>query len=55
MELITYFFVLYLEHGRHDVKCKPSIIFVLRTGKPTLFDGAEYGKDGNVHNVQDSC
>ena len=25
MELITYFFVLYLQHGRHDVKCKPSI------------------------------
>ena len=25
MELITYSFVLYLCHGRHDVKCKPSI------------------------------
>ena len=25
MELITYSFVLYLQHGRHDVKCKPSI------------------------------
>ena len=22
MELITYSFVLYLQHGRHDVKCK---------------------------------
>ena len=26
MELITYSFVLYLQHGRHDVKCKPSIL-----------------------------
>ena len=25
MELITYSFVLYLQHGRHGVKCKPSI------------------------------
>ena len=25
IELITYSFVLYLQHGRHDVKCKPSI------------------------------
>ena len=25
MELIKYSFVLYLQHGRHDVKCKPSI------------------------------
>ena len=25
MELITYSFVLYLQHGRHDVKWKPSI------------------------------
>ena len=25
MELITYFFVLYLQYGRRDVKCKPSI------------------------------
>ena len=24
MELVTYSFVLYLQHGRHDVKCKPS-------------------------------
>ena len=24
MQLITYSFVLYLLHGRHDVKCKPS-------------------------------
>ena len=24
-ELITYSFVLYLQHGRHGVKCKPSI------------------------------
>ena len=23
--LITYSFVLYLQHGRHDVKCKPPI------------------------------
>ena len=26
MELITYFFALYLQHGRYDVKCKLSII-----------------------------
>ena len=25
VELITYSIVLYLQHGRHDVKCKPSI------------------------------
>ena len=25
MELIKYPFVLYLQHGRYDVKCKPSI------------------------------
>ena len=25
MELIKYSFVLYLQHGRHDVKCKPSM------------------------------
>ena len=25
MVLITYSFVLYLEHGRHNVKCKPSM------------------------------
>ena len=25
MELMTYSFVLYLQHGRHDAKCKPSI------------------------------
>ena len=25
MELITYSFVLYLQHGGYDVKCKPSI------------------------------
>ena len=25
MELIIYSFVLYLQHGRHDNKCKPSI------------------------------
>ena len=25
MELITYFFVLYRQHGRRDVKCKLSI------------------------------
>ena len=25
MELIKYSFVLYLQHGRHDIKCKPSI------------------------------
>ena len=25
MELITYSFVLYLQYGHHDVKCKPSI------------------------------
>ena len=27
MELITYSFVFYLQHGRHDVKCKPSIVW----------------------------
>ena len=26
IELITYSFVLYLQHGRHDVKCKPSTV-----------------------------
>ena len=26
MELITYFFVVWLQHGRHCVKCKPSIM-----------------------------
>ena len=26
MEFMTYSFVLYLQHGRHDVKCKPSIV-----------------------------
>ena len=26
MELIKYSFVLYLQHGRHDVKCKPSML-----------------------------
>ena len=26
MELITYSFVLYLQNGRRDVKCKPSIL-----------------------------
>ena len=29
MELTTYSFVLYLQHGRHDVKCKPSIYNLL--------------------------
>ena len=29
MELITYSFVLYLQHGCHDVKCKPSIVYGL--------------------------
>ena len=28
MELITYSFELYLQHGRHDVKCKPSIFLI---------------------------
>ena len=28
MELIPYSFVLYLQHGRHDVKCKPSIVLL---------------------------
>ena len=27
IELITYSFVFYIQHGRHDVKCKPSILF----------------------------
>ena len=31
MELITYSFVLYLQHGRHDVKCKPSIAIIWLT------------------------
>ena len=38
MELITYFFVhvLYLQRGRHDVKCKPSIVYlVLVMSDPT--------------------
>ena len=26
MKLITYSFVLYLQHGRRDVKCKPSVL-----------------------------
>ena len=26
MELMTYSFELYLQHGRRDVKCKPSIL-----------------------------
>ena len=26
IELITYSFVFYLQHGRHAVKCKPSIV-----------------------------
>ena len=30
MELITYSFVLYLQHGRHDVKCKPSIYIIIQ-------------------------
>ena len=30
MGLITYSFVLYLQHGRHDVKCKPSIKLINR-------------------------
>ena len=28
MKLMTYTFVLYLQHGRHDVKCKPSIPYL---------------------------
>ena len=28
MELITYAIVLYLQHSRHDVKCKPSILLI---------------------------
>ena len=28
MELITYSFVLYLQHGRRDVKCKLSAILI---------------------------
>ena len=27
MELITHSFVLYLQYGRHDVKCKPLISY----------------------------
>ena len=30
MELVTYFFVLHLQHGRHDVKCK-SYIYIYTT------------------------
>ena len=30
MEVITYSFVLYLQHGRHDVICKPSMGRVVR-------------------------
>ena len=29
MELITYSFVLYLQHGRHDVKCKHQYCYIL--------------------------
>ena len=32
MELITYSFVLYLHHGRCDVKCEPSSIVVYLQG-----------------------
>ena len=27
IELTAYSFVFYIQHGRHDVKCKPSILF----------------------------
>ena len=37
MELITHSFVLYLQHGRHDVKCKPSI--GLKSYYSNLMDG----------------
>ena len=32
-ELITYSFVLYLQHGRHDVIAKPSITYINETRK----------------------
>ena len=38
MELITYSFVLYLQHGRHYVKCKPSIqVVLLNSGGPVVW------------------
>ena len=35
LELIKYSFVLYLQHGRHDVKCKPSIMILIVQRKKT--------------------
>ena len=64
MELITYSFVLYLQHGHRDVKCKPSIVsapdFFQRNLAQTFEDieGHEvivddllmWGKDEKEHN-----
>ena len=36
MQLITYSFVLYLQHGRHDVKCKPSIGIKSKLGREVI-------------------
>ena len=36
IELIQYFFVLYLQHGHHDVKCKPSFSLHI-TGREEFF------------------
>ena len=48
MELITYSFVLYLQHGRHDVKCKPSIR-MLKPRKRNRRKDRNHLK-GNYHN-----
>ena len=37
MELIKYSFVLYLQHDRHDVKCKPSIGVYILGNKKGIF------------------
>ena len=37
MEIITYSFVLYLQHGRYDVKCKPSIATSFVMNSLTIF------------------
>ena len=46
MELITYSFVLYLQHGRHDVKCKRSIQIEIigraQAPQPPASDGFVY-------------
>ena len=36
VELIKYSFVLYLQHGRHDVKCKPSMVSKVQSMDPGI-------------------